>query len=242
MRVPAAVSATVVFALTLTACSSGPAPFVAVPVVRGVCTADAGRMVLLAYLGGGCDAPPVTRVAQTASVVTLTASIGSTATTCTDVGIPRVLAFHLSSPLGNRRVRNGVHGKPVPAFDGAVLTNPAWLPPGYTERTDLQGADVAGSWSRTWVLPAVSRADQLTITQSPRRLPGVTSVVVRGHHTVDGSPATVSRDSSRGTLAVQWALPGYSDSARVGDRYEGSRPMFSAAELFRIAAGLPAGS
>lgn len=232
-----------VCASAVTACSGGPAPYVAVPQVSGVRTADGGRTILLTYTGGACDAPPMTRVVQTASVVTVSALIGSTAghDACPAVGIPRTLTFQLSAPLAGRRVRNGLHGRPVPAFDGAVLTEPARLPTGYTERTELQTPDVAGSWSRTWVAPGTSRRDELTITQSPHRLPGLTGGAVPGRHTVDGSPATVTHDSSRDSLVVQWTFPGSPASARVIDRYR-NRPEFTVAQLLRIAASLPPGS
>ncbi len=243
MRGSVAVVTLMVCTSVVTACSSGPAPYVAVPQVSGVRTADDGRTILLTYTGGACDAAPMTRVVQTPSMVTVSASIGSTAghDACPAIGIPRTLAFQLSAPLAGRRVRDGLHGRPVPAFDGAVLTEPARLPTGYTERTDFQTPDVAGSWSRTWVVPGTSRRDELTITQSPHRLPGLTGAVVPGRHTVDGSPATATRDGSRDSLAVQWTFPGSPDSARIIDRYR-DRPEFTVAQLLRIAASLPVGS
>lgn len=244
VNIAAAAAAVVLAASAVAGCSKSPAPFVAIPQVNGVRTADDGRTVLLTYSGGGCDAPAVTRIAQTASVVTLTASIGSTRSDggCASDAFPRVVTFHLSSPLGARRVRNGLHGEPVSAFDGAVLTTPRWLPPGYTERTDVQTPDVAGSWSRSWTLPGTSGADQLVITQSPHRLPAPTGATIPGRNTVNGSPATVTRDPSRLALAVQWNVAGSPVSARVTDHYFGSRPAVTVTELLRIATGLPAGS
>jgi hypothetical protein len=54
---------------------------------------------------------------------------------------------HLAAPLGHRRLVDGITGATLPAFDGAGILRPAYLPDGFVHRYDtaiLTDEDVSG--------------------------------------------------------------------------------------------------
>lgn len=233
--VSAAVAAT---ALVLTACGSSggsSATFIAVPQVVGVRTADGGRAVVVAYRAGTCHTTPKTRVEQTSSAVTVTASISAK---CAAGGAPRA-QIPPERSLGSRPVRNGAHGQAVRPFNGAVLTDPGRLPVEYQQLTGAQTPGVGGGWTRVWRPAPGTVGDRLEITQSPQRLPSPPGTPVPGRYTVAGLPAALVRDSATRTLIVQWNTRNNSRSTRVVAQQTGPHPTLTPTQLLAVAASLP---
>jgi hypothetical protein len=129
-RMTSVLAAVTVLALAAACAGSGVASYRGVPEMNGVRTADAGRQLVVTYIGGGCDEQAKTRVIETATLVTVTAAIPTTGGNCTSVGIARELTFRLQRPLGDRHFRNGLRGRAITVFDGSLLRTPGWLPSG----------------------------------------------------------------------------------------------------------------
>jgi hypothetical protein len=117
-RMTSVLAAVTVLALAAACAGSGVASYRGVPEMNGVRTADAGRQLVVTYIGGGCDEQAKTRVIETATLVTVTAAIPTTGGNCTSVGIARELTFRLQRPLGDRHFRNGLRGGRSPSSTG----------------------------------------------------------------------------------------------------------------------------
>lgn len=133
------------------------------------------RTVTVTALGGGCTVD----ARLTAHLTADAANLGLTSYTrespgggCTANLIIWARSTVLSSPLGDRPLRDASTGKRIPSFDGRRLAHVGWLPPGArppTDRPDGRG------WSRTFDFPVRTTApleiEQITGDHLDERLP-----------------------------------------------------------------------
>ena len=207
--------------------------------MSGVRTSAGGRQMVVTYVGGGCDTAPKTRVIETATLVTVTAAIGTTGANCTAVGIPRALAFDLPQPFGHRLFRNGLRGLKLAVFDGSLLETPAWLPTGYHEITNFQSPTANGSWSRSWRGAATYTDPDLTLTIGPHPLLPGPGVPVPGHFRVGGSPATLINYPDENQLSVRWTAPGTHTFRELTTTAFRAKTALGVATLVRVADSVP---
>ncbi len=239
-RSPAVLPVVVAVVAAAAGCTgTAPARYTAVPRMNGVRTAAGGRQLVVTYLGGGCDIAAKTHVSETATVVTVTAAIGTTGANCATLGIPRALSFVLPEPFGHRLFRNGPRGSEITVFDGSLLGTPAWLPTGYHQITDFQSAAPNGSWSRSWRGAATYTDPDLTLTIGPHPLRAPLGTPVPGRYRVGTATATLTRYTAGSRLSLQWTAPGTHTYRDLTTTTFTPSKAFSVATLLRVAASVP---
>jgi hypothetical protein len=195
--------------------------------IYGVRTSADDRSLVVGYEDGGCNISGRGKLAQTSSVVTLTAlvtyAVPGKGDGCPGVSRPRTFVVRIARPLGHRRLVDGATGHTITPFDGAALLKATATPDGLTVKTDVvtpAGRDgLQPNWTQVYSRPGRLADTQCTSGGSP------TVTVTQGHdvgtlqassfltripgrHTVDGASAQLFYQSgipgNTGLYDLRW--------------------------------------
>lgn len=203
----------------------------------GTRTSADGRSLLITFVGGApyVDGQPCT-IAYRAEVISSSGDevgvrLFSNAPPppddepwgCTDEGYSRSVEVDLDAPLGDRVVVEEDSQRRLNVFDGSLLTEPTWMPDGWSLRNEQAGypdPETALYWERTWgPEPVPPTGDMCTpadgpisLTQGPSSGPerDISHLEPVSIHDVGGATATYyeERPSAAHQVALAWESNG----------------------------------